>query len=71
MAGAGRNGQPLSHAVIKTDQFYITKLTDMKTKKLKAIKPCVHIVEKVLLNPYNPIMVNLIGAGGTGKVASS
>jgi PRTRC genetic system ThiF family protein len=39
----------------------------MKTKKLKAIKPCVHIVEKVLLNPYNPIMVNLIGAGGTGS----
>jgi PRTRC genetic system ThiF family protein len=39
----------------------------MKTNKLKAIKPCVHIVEKVLLNPYNPIMVNLIGAGGTGS----
>jgi len=39
----------------------------MKTKKLKAVKPNVHIVEKVLLNPYNPIMVNLIGAGGTGS----
>lgn len=39
----------------------------MKAKKLKAIKPNVHIVEKVLLNPYNPIKVNLIGAGGTGS----
>lgn len=39
----------------------------MKTKKIKAVKPNVHIVEKVLLNPYNPIMVNLIGAGGTGS----
>ncbi|MDB5153876.1 MAG: system ThiF family protein [Mucilaginibacter sp.] len=39
----------------------------MKTKKLKAVKPNVHIVEKVLLNPYNPIIVNLIGAGGTGS----
>src|SRR5665213_20435 len=26
----------------------------------------VHVVEKEWLNPYNPIMVNLIGAGGTG-----
>jgi hypothetical protein len=39
----------------------------MKTKKVKAVKPCVHIVEKTLLNPYNPIMINLIGAGGTGS----
>jgi len=39
----------------------------MKAKKLKAVKPSVHIVEKVLLNPYNPITVNLIGAGGTGS----
>jgi len=39
----------------------------MKTNKLKAIKPCVHIVEKRLHNPYNPIIVNLIGAGGTGS----
>jgi PRTRC genetic system ThiF family protein len=39
----------------------------MRTKKLKAVKPSVHIVEKVLLNPYNPITVNLIGAGGTGS----
>jgi PRTRC genetic system ThiF family protein len=39
----------------------------MRTKKLKAVKPTVHIVEKILLNPYNPIMVNLIGAGGTGS----
>lgn len=39
----------------------------MKTKKIKEVKPSVHIVEKVLLNPYNPVMVNLIGAGGTGS----
>jgi PRTRC genetic system ThiF family protein len=39
----------------------------MRTKKLKAVMPSVHIVEKVLLNPYNPITVNLIGAGGTGS----
>jgi len=39
----------------------------MRTKKLKAVKPSVHIVEKVLLNPYNPITINLIGAGGTGS----
>lgn len=38
----------------------------MKTKKSKAVKLCVHIVDKVLLNPYNPITINLIGAGGTG-----
>jgi len=28
--------------------------------------PAVHIVKKELLQPYNPISVNLIGAGGTG-----
>ena len=39
----------------------------MKTPKLKAVKTAVHIVEKTLLNPYNPIVVNLIGAGGTGS----
>jgi len=39
----------------------------MKTKKLTAVKPNVHIVEKTLLNPYNPIIINLIGAGGTGS----
>jgi PRTRC genetic system ThiF family protein len=39
----------------------------MNAKKPKAMKPSVHIVEKVLLNPYNPIIINLIGAGGTGS----
>lgn len=39
----------------------------MKTKKIKAVKPAAHIVAKTLLNPYNPIVVNLIGAGGTGS----
>jgi len=36
----------------------------MKTKKI--YKPAVHIVQKELLQPYNPVTVNLIGAGGTG-----
>jgi PRTRC genetic system ThiF family protein len=39
----------------------------MKRKIIETVKPTVHIVEKVLLNPYNPIVVNLIGAGGTGS----
>lgn len=39
----------------------------MKAKKSKEVRPSVHIVEKVLLNPYNPITINLIGAGGTGS----
>jgi PRTRC genetic system ThiF family protein len=67
MADTGINGQPFPRPNIKADQFYFTKPTDMKTKKVKAVKPCVHIVEKTLLNPYNPIIINLIGAGGTGS----
>lgn len=39
----------------------------MKTEPLKAVKPAAHIIAKTLLNPYNPVMVNLIGAGGTGS----
>jgi PRTRC genetic system ThiF family protein len=35
-------------------------------RKQKISKPAVHIVQKELLQPYNPITVNLIGAGGTG-----
>ncbi|WPU98443.1 PRTRC system ThiF family protein [Mucilaginibacter sp. cycad4] len=36
-------------------------------KKQKINKPAVHIVQKELLQPYNPVTVNLIGAGGTGS----
>jgi len=36
----------------------------MRTKKI--LKPAVHIVQKELLQPYNPVTINLIGAGGTG-----
>lgn len=36
----------------------------MRIKKNQ--KPAVHIVQKELLQPYNPVTVNLIGAGGTG-----
>jgi PRTRC genetic system ThiF family protein len=35
-------------------------------KKQKPILQAVHVVEKEWLSPYNPIVVNLIGAGGTG-----
>jgi PRTRC genetic system ThiF family protein len=35
-------------------------------KKQATAKPFVHIVEKELLQPYNPVTINLIGAGGTG-----
>ncbi|MFD0749278.1 PRTRC system ThiF family protein [Mucilaginibacter calamicampi] len=35
-------------------------------KPKKSAKPAVHIVPKELLQPYNPVTVNLIGAGGTG-----
>jgi len=38
----------------------------MKTKKKTIAKPAVHIIQKELLQPYNPVTVNLIGAGGTG-----
>ena len=30
-------------------------------------KTAVHIVDNYLLNPTNPVTVNLIGAGGTGS----
>jgi len=35
-------------------------------KHSKIQKEAVHIAEKEWLNPYNPIEVNLVGAGGTG-----
>lgn len=35
--------------------------------KTKSPKPAIHIVEPELLRPYNPVRVNLIGAGGTGS----
>jgi hypothetical protein len=38
----------------------------MKAKKIESAKPAVHIIQKELLQPYNPVTVNLIGAGGTG-----
>lgn len=39
----------------------------MKKQVIKPPKPSVHIVHEGLLNPTNPIIVNLIGAGGTGS----
>jgi PRTRC genetic system ThiF family protein len=38
-------------------------------KKVMQLNPltAVHIVQKELLQPYNPISINLIGAGGTGS----
>ncbi|MCR8556477.1 PRTRC system ThiF family protein [Mucilaginibacter sp. BJC16-A38] len=38
----------------------------MKAKKKEPAKTAVHIIQKELLQPYNPVTVNLIGAGGTG-----
>ena len=37
----------------------ITKYQEVKTK--------VHFTDNALINPTNPITVNLIGAGGTGS----
>jgi len=37
-----------------------------KQEQPKQPLTAVHIVDKEWLNPYNPIVVNLIGAGGTG-----
>jgi PRTRC genetic system ThiF family protein len=40
----------------------------MRKNKLPAeTLPAIHIVEKELLQPYNPVTINLIGAGGTGS----
>src|ERR1700712_2475126 len=39
----------------------------MKTKGKQITKPAVHIVQQELLQPYNPVTINLIGAGGTGS----
>ncbi|TSD66368.1 PRTRC system ThiF family protein [Inquilinus sp. KBS0705] len=38
----------------------------MKKQKTNGAKPAVHFAENELLQPYNPVTVNLIGAGGTG-----
>lgn len=39
----------------------------MRKKKNTIDKPAVHFVPNELLRPYNPVTVNLIGAGGTGS----
>lgn len=38
----------------------------MKKLKISKFKTAVHIVGKEILQPYNPVTINLIGAGGTG-----
>jgi len=38
----------------------------MKKSKINDNRTTVHIVNKDILQPYNPVTVNLIGAGGTG-----
>jgi PRTRC genetic system ThiF family protein len=38
----------------------------MKKQKTTIDQKAVHIVSKELLQPYNPVTINLIGAGGTG-----
>jgi len=39
----------------------------MRKKKITNNKPAVHFVPNELLRPYNPVTINLIGAGGTGS----
>src|ERR1700748_3754425 len=39
----------------------------MRKKKINDSKPAVHFVPNELLQPYNPVTINLIGAGGTGS----
>jgi PRTRC genetic system ThiF family protein len=39
----------------------------MSKKKTIIDKPAVHFVPNELLRPYNPVTINLIGAGGTGS----
>lgn len=39
----------------------------MKKKSPSLPKPNVHFVDPYLLNPYNPVIVNVIGTGGTGS----
>lgn len=38
----------------------------MKKKAITENRTAVHIVNKEILQPYNPVTVNIIGAGGTG-----
>ena len=40
----------------------------MKKKAINENRTAVHIVNKEILQPYNPVTVNLIGAGGTQAV---
>lgn len=35
--------------------------------RITVIKPKIHFTDNRLLNPTNPITINLIGAGGTGS----
>lgn len=39
----------------------------MKTKNITTPQPSVHYVPAEISQPYNPVAVNLIGAGGTGS----
>jgi PRTRC genetic system ThiF family protein len=43
------------------------KKTVKKTRSVKPPKAIVHIVDRELISPSNPVKVNLIGAGGTGS----
>jgi hypothetical protein len=56
-------GEPFpQNELIKTS----LTLKTSSNEKQKIRQPAVHIVQKELLQPYNPVTVNLIGAGGTG-----
>ncbi len=38
----------------------------MNKTTMTKTRTAVHIVNKEILQPYNPVTVNIIGAGGTG-----
>jgi PRTRC genetic system ThiF family protein len=68
LAGTGDHRQGLSERGIGKTWFDLKEFNAMKKRSKKAMAlTAVHIVEKELLQPYNPVTVNLIGAGGTGS----
>ena len=54
---------------IKNSKQNFKKSITMNTEitKYQEVKTKVHFTENTLINPTNPVTVNLIGAGGTGS----
>src|ERR1700761_2543145 len=66
MAGTGGNRQGVPAKRINQNWQNTKRLNQMKKIKADDKRTAVHIVNKTLLQPYNPVTINLIGAGGTG-----